>query len=144
MDERGIAAAARDLILRELGAADEAIGMALPERDVAGGIFVEERVVEQESRLADRRGVRHERDLTDPAGALVGVEQLVEHVRPLGGMGLDDTPHLELNRDIGDERAVVAERLGGTDGTGNAVLVRSGRDFLGGDVRVAGYAVLGL
>ena len=53
--------------------------VALAERDVAGGVLVEQRVVEQDAALRDRRGMRHQRHLAEPARALVGVEHLLQH-----------------------------------------------------------------
>ena len=64
---------------RELRAVDEAFRIALAERDVAGGVLVEQRVEEQEAALRDRRGMRHQRHLAEAARALVGVEHLVQH-----------------------------------------------------------------
>ena len=49
MDQALVAALRRDLVRRQLVAVDEAVGIALAERDVAGGILVEQRVVEQDA-----------------------------------------------------------------------------------------------
>ena len=69
------------------------------ERHVAGGVLVEERVVEQPPRLRDRRAVRHERHLAQPAGAIVGVDQLPQHVFAALGLTSSTTrPSLEPQR----------------------------------------------
>src|ERR1700722_15523599 len=55
MDHALVAAPLRDLLGRELRAVDEALRVALPERDVAGGVLVEQRVEEQKAALRNRR-----------------------------------------------------------------------------------------
>src|ERR1700722_14759021 len=55
MDHALVAALRRDLIGSELRPVDEALRVALPERDVASGVLVEQRVEEQEAALRDRR-----------------------------------------------------------------------------------------
>ena len=62
----------------ELRAVDEALRIALAERDVAGGVLVEQSVEEQEPALRDGRGMRHQRDLAEAARALVGVEHFAQ------------------------------------------------------------------
>ena len=62
----GVGAGERELVRR-------------PQRDVAGGVLVEERVVEQTARLRDRRAVRDQRDLAEPSRRGVGVDQLPQH-----------------------------------------------------------------
>src|SRR5437667_4402460 len=47
MDQALVAALRRHLLGRQLGAVDEAFRIALSERDVAGGVLVEQRVEEQ-------------------------------------------------------------------------------------------------
>src|SRR3954462_8764331 len=54
MDQALVAALRRDLLRRELGAVDEALRVALAERDVRGRVLVEQRVVEQQSALRNR------------------------------------------------------------------------------------------
>ena len=100
---------------RELGAVDEAFRVALAERDVAGGVLVEQRVEEQEPALRDRRGMRHQRDFAEAARALVGVEHLVQHFLAARGLRLDDAAVLEAHRDVVDQRALIGERLGAGD-----------------------------
>ena len=51
VDQALVAALRRDLLRRQLGAVDEAFRVALAERDVAGGVLVEQRVVEQDAAL---------------------------------------------------------------------------------------------
>ena len=95
MDQALVAALRGDLLRRQLGAVDEAFRIALAERDVAGGVLVEQRVEEQQPALRDRRGMRHQRHFAEPARALVGIEHLVQHLLAARGLGLDDAAVLE-------------------------------------------------
>src|SRR6476661_8972047 len=49
MDQALVAALRRNLLRRQPGAIDEAFRIALAERDVAGGVLVEQRVEEQQT-----------------------------------------------------------------------------------------------
>src|SRR5580693_3185390 len=79
MDQALVAALRRDLLLGQPGAVDETFRIALAERDMAGGVLVEQGVEEQQPALRDRRGMRHQRYLAEAARALIGVEHLLEH-----------------------------------------------------------------
>src|SRR6056297_581263 len=103
MDQAGIAATRGDLVRAEAVATLEALGIALAKCDMARGVFIIERVVEQQPRLRDRRGMRHQRHLAQTARALVGVQQLVQHGLAPGGPGLGDAPPLETDLDILDQ-----------------------------------------
>src|SRR5215469_14443542 len=67
MDEALVAALRRDLLRGQLGAVDEALRIALAERDVRRSVLVEQRVEEQEPAFGDRRGMRHQRYFAKPA-----------------------------------------------------------------------------
>src|SRR6516165_11379903 len=54
VDETRIAALGGDLLRRQLRSVDEAFRIALAERDVAGGVFVEQRVEEQQAAFRNR------------------------------------------------------------------------------------------
>src|ERR1700722_19258064 len=49
MDQTLVAALRGDLFRRKVAAIDKTFGIALAERDMAGGVFVEQRVEEQQS-----------------------------------------------------------------------------------------------
>ena len=111
---------------------------------MAGGVLVEQRVEEQDAALRDRRGMRHQRHLAEPARALVGVEHLVQHVLAARRLGLDDPARLEAHRDI--RRSACPDSESGlvlSDMAVDAPCMRRGEDLLGRDVRIAGDAVLG-
>ena len=50
MDQALVAALRGDLLRRQLGAVQEAFGIALAQRDMAGGVFIEQGVEEQKKR----------------------------------------------------------------------------------------------
>src|ERR1700733_5570685 len=142
MDHALVAALRRDLLWGELRAVDEALRVALPERDVAGGVLVEQRVEEQEAALRDRRGVRHQRDLAKAARALVAVEHFVQNVLTARGLRFDDASALKADCDVVDERPLIGERLGARDMAVDATRMGRRKHLFGRNVRIAGDAVL--
>jgi hypothetical protein len=126
----------------ELVAVDETLRVALSERDVAGGVLVEQGIEEQEAALRDRRGMRHQRDLAEAPRAVVAVEHFFEHVLAARGLRLDDPSGLEPDRDAVDQRALIGERLGADDMAIDPARVRGREHLFGRDVRIAGDAVL--
>src|ERR1700733_7661184 len=54
VDQAGIAALRRDLLRRQLRPIDKALRIALTERNVAGGILVEQGIEEQQPAVRDR------------------------------------------------------------------------------------------
>ena len=111
MDAAAIAAGAfeRRIVHRLAAAHREFVGRA--QRDVARGVLVEQRVVEQQPGLRDRRAVRHERDLAETAGARVGVDELLQDGLAALGGHIRHAAGLECQAEIFDHRAAVAERL---------------------------------
>jgi len=105
--EAVVAALGRDLLGRQFGAVDEAFRITLAKRDVARGVLVEQRIEEQQPAFRNRRGMRHQRDLTKAPRALVGIEDLVQNLLAAGGFRLDDAPFLEAHRDAVDQRALI-------------------------------------
>ena len=121
----------------------EALRIGLAEGDVAGGVLVEERVVEEQAALRDRVGMRDEGHLAQAAGALVRADHALEHRLAGAGAGLGDAAGLEADADVADQGALVGQRLAGRDHALGHGGVGGGEDLLGRDVGVAGDAVLG-
>ena len=142
VDQRGIAALRLDLVLAERCAIKETLRIALAKSNVAGGILVEQRVVEEHAGGRYRRGMRHQRHFAETACALVGVEHLVEHGLALRSLRLDDPPAFEAHLDIVDQRALMAES-GLVEETWPSTFkrMRRGEDLFRRNVRVAGHAV---
>src|SRR5665647_3692256 len=89
MNQALVAALRGDLLRRQLAAVDKALRIALAERDVAGGVLVEQGVEEQQPAFRDRRGMRHQRHFAEPARALIRIQHLVEYFRAARSLGLD-------------------------------------------------------
>src|SRR5205085_6372663 len=85
--------------------------------------------------------MRHQRHLAKPPRALVGIEHLAQHFLAARGRGLDDTPFLEADRDVVDQRALIGQWLGGDDMTVDLPAMRRGEDFLSRDIGIADDAV---
>src|SRR6056297_956331 len=107
VDHAAVAAPRRHLLGRQGRAIDKTFGIALPQRDMAGGIFVIKRVVKQQPRLRDRRGMRHQCNFAQTARALIAVQQLVQHRLALAGAGLGDAACLKTHLDIFDQAALM-------------------------------------
>ena len=59
--------------------------------------------------------MRHQRDLAEPARALVAVEHFVQDVLAALGLRFDNASRFEADRDVVDQRALIGERLGAGD-----------------------------
>ena len=71
--------------------------VGLPDRDVAGGVLVDQRVVEHGLERADAALAVDERDLAQPRGAVVVLAQAAQHLGTLLGIEADRAPVAELN-----------------------------------------------
>ena len=98
VDEAFVGAEGGELFLGHFFAADEAGGVGLAERDVAGGVLVEEGVPEEDAGLRDGGVVRDEGDFAELARAFVGGDELVDGGFAGGGGGFDDLPSLKVQR----------------------------------------------
>src|ERR1700722_6942279 len=78
MDKTLVAALRCDLFRRQFAAINETFRIALTERDVAGGILVEQSIEEQQAAFRDGRGVRHQRHFAQATRTFVGVEHLIQ------------------------------------------------------------------
>ena len=74
------------------------------ERDVRGGVLVEERVVEDEAGLSDPRAAVDERDLAEPRGAVVARDVRADQVLALVGVDLDRAAVLEADPEAAHRR----------------------------------------
>ena len=102
VDEAVIGSQAGELFFGHLVSSDEAGGVSLSEGDVAGGIFVEESVPEEDTGLRDGGVVRDESDFAELACAFVGGDELVDRGLAGGGGGMDDAAILEGAADVFD------------------------------------------
>src|SRR5215203_2850260 len=108
---------------------------ALPERDVARGVLVEQRVVEDGAELADAALAVDERDLAEASGALVAGDDRAHHVLRRVGDDADGPAALEAHAQVAHDRAVDQhERLGGGHVPVRPVRIRGGEDLLRGQV----------
>src|SRR5919204_818648 len=85
------------------------VGVA--ERDVAGGVLVEERVREDGVELADPALAVDERDLAEPSSALVDSGPAAQRIRVLVGVDRDGAPALEAHDEPANESAFDVEGL---------------------------------
>ena len=75
-----------ELFLGHILKALHALVKAEAERQMAGGILIEERIVEEQAGLVDRRLLRHERALAEIVAALVHADDLLENILSLFGL----------------------------------------------------------
>jgi len=111
MDKALVATLRRDLFGHQFAAIDKAFRVALTERDVAGGVLVEQGIEEQQAAFRDGRGVGHQRHFAQAARTFVGIEQLVQDFITAERTGFNDAPFLKANRDVVDQRALIGKWL---------------------------------
>ena len=117
---------------------------AAAERDVARGVLVEQRVVEDGAERADPALAVDERELAEPERAVVDRELRAERVGVLVGVDLDRAAALEADAQAADDRAVAQhERLRRRDVALRPHRVGRREDLLGREVREVAQAVGG-
>ena len=114
------------------------------QRDVRGGVLVEEGVVKQPPGLRDGRAGRHQGHFPDAARALVGVEQLQKGGLAPAGAGLHHLAALEAHPDALHDFAAHQQRLAGHRHPVHPLPVRRGEHLVGGHVRHDAHARSGL
>ena len=121
------------LVLAHFLAALQA-GIRLAEGDVAGGVLVEQRVVEQDLLVGDGAVVGHQGHLAEVAGSLVHGDGGLEGLLPLLRVDLHDLPVLDHKVELVDDGAVVGQGQGGVHHAADAGLQGRGEHLLRGDV----------
>ena len=86
-----IAALGGNLLGRQRPAIEEALGVTLPKRDMAGRVLVEQGIEKQQPALRNRRRMRHECNLSKTTCALVGGQYLSQHLFTTRCFGLNNT-----------------------------------------------------
>ena len=131
-------------MVHAVGAARDQVGEAGAVGDVRGGVLVEERVQERDPGPADGRRPVDERDLAEPARALVRLELGPDGVLAGGRTELDDLAVAEAKLQVADDRPRQAEGPRRPDDAVRPPPVRAREDLLGGEVRHVPEPPLGL
>ncbi len=131
-----------EVVLRGGLAVDEALVVGLTDCDVAGGILVEERVVEKHATLGNARRMRHQSHFAQTPRAFVGIEQVLEGVVALVGLGVDDEAVLELGVDVLHHLTLQRQRTRAEHVAIHSQVVRGTEHFFSRDIGVVGDAVL--
>jgi hypothetical protein len=79
------------------------LGKTEPERDVGGGVLVEQDHPERLADAADRAVAVDQRQLTEPAHAAVASDHLAERVDAVAAFDLDESPPFEAERHARNE-----------------------------------------
>ncbi len=143
VDEAVVGALGGELLGRKLVAIAHAGGVGLAERNVRGGVLVEERIEEKHAACCDGRRVGDERDFAETACAFVGANELLENFLAACGASFDDAAFFKADLDDLKHGALMGKRLGGGDGAVGSVLVGRGEDFFRGHVGDAVETVAG-
>jgi len=114
----------------------DGIGKAHAQSQVAAGVLVEQRVVEQQAGLVDGGIKGHQRALAQIAAALVHGDELGQQLVVDLGVPLHGLTLVEANPEVVDELALVAQGLGGVNDALGLTLHGRGEALLGGDVGV--------
>ena len=123
------------LTLRLVGVVLDAEVVAAPERDVARGVLVEERVEEDRLERADPPLAVDERELAEPGGAVVLRRERAQRLRAAVGVEPHRAAGFELDPDPVDQRAVHLERARRRHVTVDASRVGGREHLLARDVR---------
>ena len=142
MGQAGIAACLGNLLRRQAAAVDQTLGIALPQRDVACRVFIEQRIVKQHAAFRDGRGVRHKGNLANAPRALIGIQEVHKSGLALVGFRLDDLSGLKTHLDILDHASLVGQRLRGARHTLDFARMRGRENLFGRDIRHAAHALL--
>ena len=122
----------------------DAVREALAQRQMAGGVLVEQGLVEQQAAPADGRIVGHQRALAQIAAALVHGDHLGEQGLVLLCVPLHRLALLKTDPEILDQLALIAQGLGGVDDALRLSLHGGGEALLRGHVGVEGHAADGI
>ena len=101
---------------------------------MAARVFVVERVVEQRLALAYGRVLRNERNLAQAAGALVGVEDALQHVGTNPRTAIDHAATLKTQPEVIHIVACMDKRKRRVHNAVGMLAMRRGEDLLGRDV----------
>ena len=136
MDHGVVHAQGVNLVQTLLQTALDAVGEAEAQRQMAGRVLVEQRVVEQDAALADRRRIRNQRSLAQIGGAFVHVDELAQQRLVLFRVPFDGFALMEADPEILDQLPVVAQGLAGVDDTLRAVAAGRSEALFRGHVRI--------
>ena len=103
---------------------------------MASRVLVEQRVVEQDAALADRRRVGNQRSFSQIGGAFVHIDELAQQRLVLFRVPFDGFALMEADPEVLDQLPVVAQGLAGVDDALRAVAAGRGEALFRGHVRV--------
>ena len=122
------------LLLGHILAPLDALGIGLAKGQVAGGVLIEQGIVEQQLLIADGAVIGHQSHLAEVGRALVQgglrLQLLLAHL----GVDLDDPALPDDKMEVLHQIAAQHQRHGGVDHAVDAVFKRRGKNFLGGHV----------
>jgi len=139
-----VAAALHELLVADVLRAVQVDAVGASQRQVTGGVLVDQRVVEEMSTLGDGRRERHQRHLAEVGCAFVGLDQLLERGLALPRADPGHAALLEGQAEVLQQGAAVAERDRGAHHAVHLVAVGQGEDLLGRQVGDELDAVLGM
>ena len=132
-----------ELVHAHAGAVLDAGGVGGAQSEVAGGVFVEQGIVEQDIHIGNGGVVGNEGDLTQVVGAFAGFDEVFEGFFAGFGLVAYDLAVFKGQREVVDELAVIDEWMGADQGAVDLVLMRGGEHFLGWDIGEEFDAVCG-
>ena len=120
----------------------DGIGKAHAHSQVASGVLIEQRVVEQQAALADGAGLRHQGALAQIGSAFVHGQHGLQQLFTYFSAGLHDLAVFKTHKEVLNKLAIITQGLGGVDDTLGLALHGRDEALLGGDVGVEGDALL--
>ena len=138
-----IATLCLQILLGEKLTALDRVGIAITERQMAGCIFIKQRIVEKDIEIANGGVISNQCNLTETARALVGFKQTRERFLTACRVMLNDSTTLKAQREVFDQTALIGKRHRGNDRAFCLHTVGHRKDLLCGHVREVVDAVLG-
>ena len=123
------------LLIRARSSVADRRRVGVAEREVAGGVLVEQRVEVGDPRFADASLAVDERELAEPRRALVLRAARAQRVGARLGVDLDHAARLEPHAQPAHDGAAHVERLRRRDDAVRALRIGRGEDLLGRQVR---------
>ena len=136
MDHGVVDAQCAALLQRSVLEVVDGVGKARAKSQMAGGVLVEKRVVEQQPRLADGAVVGHQRTLAQIRAALVHGDELRQQVVVLLRVPLHRLALVEPDPEFVDQLSLIAQGLGGVDDALRLAPLGGDEALLRGDVGV--------
>ena len=136
VDHGVVQAGCGDSVFVHIGTASQAGRVRCAQGQVARGVFVEERFIEEDARQGNGRVIGDEGYFAEAAGAVVDGDEFLQDVFARFGGSVDDFAVFEGQVEFVDEVAVIDQGLGAVDRAVDRICLGGRIDFFRRDVGI--------